>query len=164
MCNEVSDRSNQELLNIVIRYVSTDGRVHEELIALISVPNTSAFCLYDVIIAKLNDLSLSLNHLIGQCFDGASNMAGQYNGVQARLKEVCVKKPIYVHCWTRVLNLTANDIVKLVPQCNKVFDSSQKLYVHIEGLPKRQSEYMLCISDLNLDDGIKVLQSLSSTR
>ena len=65
MCNEVSDRSNQELFNIVIRYVSTDGRVHEELIALISVPNTSAFCLYDVIIAKLNDLSLSLNHLIG---------------------------------------------------------------------------------------------------
>ena len=63
-----------------------------------------------------------------------------------------------------MLNLTANDIVKLVPQCNEVFDSLQKLYVHIEGLPKRHSEYMLCISDLNLDDGIKVLQSLSSTR
>ena len=82
MCDEISDRSNQELLRIVIRYVSPDGRVHEELIALISVPNTSAFCLYDATIAKLNDQSLSLNHLIGQYFDGASNKAEQYNGVQ----------------------------------------------------------------------------------
>ena len=63
-----------------------------------------------------------------------------------------------------MLNLVANDIVKLIPQCNKVFDSLQKLYVHIEGSPKRHSEYMLCISNLNLDDGIKVLQSLSTTR
>ena len=56
------------------------------------------------------------------------------------------------------------DVVKVVPVCSTVFDVLQKLYVLIEGSPKRHSEYLSCLSDLRLENGPSVLQSLSATR
>jgi hypothetical protein len=40
----------------------------------------------------------------------------------------------------------------------------QKLYVVIEGSPKRHGEYLACVSDLCLNDGAIIMQSLCSTR
>jgi len=45
------------------------------------------------------------------------------------------------------------DVVKVVPVCSTVFDVLQKLYVLIEGSPKRHSEYLSCLSDLRLENG-----------
>jgi len=42
MCDEVSDRSNHELLSIVVRYVLPSGSVKESLIALLKVDSTNA--------------------------------------------------------------------------------------------------------------------------
>jgi hypothetical protein len=83
---------------------------------------------------------------IGQCYDGASNMSGQYNGVQAKLKELCTRAPLYVHCWTHILNLVIQDVVKSVALCSRTFDLLQKTYVVVEGSPKRHGEYMACVS------------------
>lgn len=75
------------------------------------------------------------------------------------------EKTNFYHCWSHVLNLVVQDIVRLVPSCGKVFDTLQKLYVFIEGSPKRHGEYMSLLSELDLgDDGPCVLQSLSATR
>ena len=136
------------------------------MIALVRVENTTALNLCDVILQQLDKLNLSLDCVVGQCFDGASNMAGQYSGVQARLKEVCPRQPVYIHCWAHVLNLVLQDVVKGVQLCSKTFDLLQKIYVVIEGSPKRHAQYLACVSDLNLDDGPgpQILQSLSTTR
>ena len=165
MCDEVSDRSKCELMSLVIRFVGDDGEIHECLVALIEVSSTAAENLSDVIVKKLNELHLSLDSVVGQCFDGASNMSGIHSGVQAHIKELCSSKPIFIHCWAHVLNLIVQDIVRLVPSCSMVFDTLQKLYVFIEGSPKRHGEYMSLLSELDLgNDGPCVLQSLSATR
>lgn len=91
-------------------------------------------------------------------------MSGQYGGVQARLKEVCPRQPVYIHCWAHVLNLVLQDSVKCVQSCSRTFDLLQKIYVVIEGSPKRDAEYLACVSDLHLDDGPQIMQSLSATR
>lgn len=42
MCNEVSDRANNDHLRVVIRYVLDSGDVREILIATVRVDNTTA--------------------------------------------------------------------------------------------------------------------------
>ena len=91
-------------------------------------------------------------------------MAGQYSGVQARLKQLCVREPLFVHCWAHNLNLVLQDTVKNVLVCRQIFDLLNKLYVVIEGSPKRHGEYLSYVSELCLDDGQRILQSLCSTR
>lgn len=164
MCDEVSDRANKELLSLVIRYVLDSGLVKEAVVGLIEVPNTAANTLCDIVIGKLNALGLPLELMVGQCFDGASNMSGQYNGLQARIKELCARDPLFVHCWAHVLNLVLQDAVKSVPLCSRIFELLQKIYVVIEGSPKRHAQYYACVSSQHLDDGLQALQSLSATR
>jgi hypothetical protein len=91
-------------------------------------------------------------------------MSGQYSGVQARLKAVCSRDPLFIHCWAHNLNLVLQDVVKSVSACDRIFNLLQKLYVVIEGSPKRHGDYLACVSDLFLDDGAKVMQSLCSIR
>jgi len=93
MCDEVSDRANTD-----------SGSVREAVVGLIEVRNTTSGNLHDVVVSKLERLRLPLNLLVGQCYDGAANMSGQYNGLQARLKDTCPRKPVYVHSWAHVLN------------------------------------------------------------
>ena len=52
LCDEVSDRSNHELLSLVIRFVVDDGYIRERLVCLIEVNSTSAAALHDVTNSK----------------------------------------------------------------------------------------------------------------
>ena len=80
------------------------------------------------------------------------------------MKDLSIRKPIFVHCWAHVLNLVLLDICKQVSACARTFELLHSVYVVVEGLPKRHGEYMTLIADLGLDDGLKVLQSLAATR
>lgn len=163
LCDEVSDRSNNELLSIVICYIVIDNNqvlVKDCLIGLIQVDDAKASSICDVIVQKLSSSNISIDLLIAQCFDDASNMSGCYNGVQARLEAICPREPLFIHCWVHVLNLILQDVVKSVSLCSRTFNLLQKLYTTIEG----SAQYMSSIADMHLDDGLQILQSLCSTR
>lgn len=72
-----------------------------------------------VIINKIISLGLDPEFLRGQGYDGASNMAGNYNGVQAIIK---TKYPsaVYIHCSSHILNLSLNAASKL-PDIRNIF-------------------------------------------
>jgi len=164
MCDEVSDRSNKQHMSIVVRYVTEAAEVIESLVGLVEVKNTTADNLLHSLLSKLKSCNLALDHLVGQCYDGASNMSGCYTGLQARLKELSPLSPVYIHCWAHVLNLVLQDVAKSAPLCSRTFELLQEIYVIIEGSPKRHGQYMDAIDDLHLSDGLLALQSLSGTR
>lgn len=93
-----------------------------------------------------------------------SNMSGVHAGVQPHVKEACPRKPIFIRCWAHVLNLVVQDVVNIIPACTRVFDILQKLYVFIEGSPKRHAGYLDCLTELRLEKGPTILQTLSATR
>ena len=68
-------------MSVVVRYVHDSGIVQESLIALVYVESTDAAYLSNAIIKQMHEHNLSLDAVVGQCYDGASNMAGQYTGV-----------------------------------------------------------------------------------
>jgi hypothetical protein len=47
-------------------------------------------------------------NVIGEAFDGASNMRGEFSGLQSKIKERNPKS-IYIWCYSHVLNLCICD-------------------------------------------------------
>lgn len=69
-----------------------------------------------------------------QCYDGAANMAGEYRGVQARIKEV-VPGAVYTHCKAHNLNLSIihackeplfRNVMNTLQEITFIFDYSAK--------------------------------------
>ena len=59
-------------------------------------------------------MNLDLNNIVGECFDGASNMCGIHDGFATLMKETSPLS-IYVHCYSHRLNLALEASLSLVP-------------------------------------------------
>lgn len=72
-------------------------------------PSTTGYTLAQYVFDVLLRLQLPINLLHGQTYDGASNMAGCYNGCQAIIAE---RQPlaIYVHFGVHSVNLVAQKV------------------------------------------------------
>lgn len=96
------------------------------------------------------------------CFDGASNMSGSYDGVQAKCKEKNCKL-FYVHCYAHCLNLVLVDSIDL---WNKIafnfFGFIKFIYSFIEGRFIRHAVLEKLSRDIN--SKLVTLKSLSTTR
>jgi hypothetical protein len=79
---------------------------------------------------------LKLNNLVAQCYDGASNMRGQFSEVQKHIKDIAGEQALYIWCWAHSLNLVLETYVKR--SCIvalKTFGVLQQLCVYIETFP-----------------------------
>ena len=84
--DETPDTSHKEQLSITVRYVH-DGDIEERLLALWVVDQTSTEMLFETLCAVLRFHRIDVTNLRGQCYDGASNVAGiRTAGLQARIK------------------------------------------------------------------------------
>jgi len=78
--------------------------VQERLLSLIICSDSSGIALFNLLEKELLRLDLSLSDVIACSFDGASNMKGIYNGLQAHLKNYN-SNIVYTHYMGHVLNL-----------------------------------------------------------
>ena len=85
MVHEITDCSNKEQVVLVIWWVYGDLNVRESFIDLYSLPAIDANTLTTIIKDSLVWLNLSMNKIWGQCYDGASNMAGAKKGVSKQI-------------------------------------------------------------------------------
>ena len=63
----------------------------------------------------------------GQSYDNASNMGGNYNGVQARIKELR-KYAEYIPCFTHSLNLVGQYVAECYPEAVQLFSFLENIY------------------------------------
>jgi len=104
LADEATDVSHNEQMSISIRWVDTDYDVHEDTLGLIQLPNTRAETIFSAIKDILIRCSLHMKQCCGQAYDGAANMSGARNGVQALFKRES-PRTLYVHCLAHSLNL-----------------------------------------------------------
>ena len=109
--DETSDISNTEQLVFCLRNVDEDLTTHEEFIGLHSMDSTTAESITCVIQDILLRLSLQMSSCRGQCYDGASSMAGCRSGVATTLQQQ-EPRALYTHCYGHTLNLAVQDSVK----------------------------------------------------
>ena len=79
MMDDTTDVSGKERASIV----DSEDIIQERLIGLSAVSRTDAHTLFTVLKDTLTSHDPSLSQIRGQCYDGASNMSGQYSKSQA---------------------------------------------------------------------------------
>ncbi|KAJ1261742.1 hypothetical protein BS78_09G054600 [Paspalum vaginatum] len=96
LIDESRDISVTEQMAVIVRFVNKKGEVVERFLGLKHVEDTTSK---------------------GQGYDGASNMRGEFNGLQ---KQICDENPyaFYVHCFAHQLQL----VIVSVASCCSSFD------------------------------------------
>ncbi|XP_023750327.1 uncharacterized protein LOC111898664 [Lactuca sativa] len=80
--DESHDVSCKEQLALVLRFVNRKCEIVERFVGLRNVNDTSALSLKATIYDMLSKWNLSPTRIRGQCYDGASNMSGAFNGLK----------------------------------------------------------------------------------
>jgi hypothetical protein len=85
LIDEAADVSDKEQMAVVLRYLSKHGLIIERLVGVVHVKETLAICLKDDLKKLFTDIGLSIKEVRGQCYDGASTMCGEFNGLKAKI-------------------------------------------------------------------------------
>jgi hypothetical protein len=80
--DEARDESMREQMAIVLRFVDKYGFIQERFFDIVQVKDTSALTLKDKISDVLSQNCLDIQSIRGQGYDGASNMRGEWKGLQ----------------------------------------------------------------------------------
>ena len=146
--DETTDISNVEQMSICLRYISTDLKLQECFLQFVPMQATTSESIYNSILSFLKDNELDINLLRGQGYDGAASMAGKFNGVQAKIRQLN-PKALYVHCE--------------LPDIRNCMAIVEKLYAFFN-TPKRENVLKEQISAIPNESRKEKLKKLCPTR
>jgi hypothetical protein len=106
---------------LVIRFVDKDGFIRERFLDIVHVHDTYSATPKQEICSVLSALKLDVQNIRGQGYDGASNMRGEWNGLQAKFLDEC-PYAYYVHCFAHQLQLALVAASKEVTEVHNFFD------------------------------------------
>ncbi|KAK5824990.1 hypothetical protein PVK06_019792 [Gossypium arboreum] len=102
--DEERDESKKEQMAIILRFFDKQRQVKERFFDIVHVKDTASLTLKKVIFNVLLQHSFDIQNIRGQGYDGASNMRGEFNGLQALILNDC-RYAYYVHCFSHHLQL-----------------------------------------------------------
>ncbi|KAF0702938.1 52 kDa repressor of the inhibitor of the protein kinase-like isoform X3, partial [Aphis craccivora] len=155
LVDETSDICTKEQMALCLRYVDDSFCIHESFLKFITVNSLTGCNLAESIINGLISCGINCDFLFGQGYDGASNMSGQYKGVQSIIKAQ-YPHAIYVHCAAHSLNLaisTASEIQSI----RNFLGIIEKFYVFFN-TPKRNTVLLNCIEKSDEEPKVKTLK------
>ena len=65
--------------------------MREEFIDIKHAKSIKGVAISNIIVRFLEDVNLDIRNIRAQCYDGAANMSGKYNGVQANIIELSLE-------------------------------------------------------------------------
>ncbi|XP_073025239.1 uncharacterized protein [Primulina eburnea] len=176
LVDEARDISKREQMAIILRFVNNHGILTERFFAIKSVSDTTSMNLKNEISNVLVHHDLHVKKIRGQGYDGASNMRGAWNGLQALFLKDC-PYAYYVHCFAHRLQLTLVSAAKDVSVIWEFFShldnivnivtSSTKRIAELHTAQRNEIEYMLSIGERDSGSGanqIGNLQRAGATR
>ncbi|XVF76083.1 hypothetical protein PTKIN_Ptkin13bG0237700 [Pterospermum kingtungense] len=170
LVDEALDESNQEQMTIILRFVDYHGIIRESFFDVVGVHDTTALTLKENKTSILT-YDLQIENIIGQGYDGASNMRGAWNGLQALLLNEC-PSIYYVHRFAHRLQLAlvvaskdVHDVWLFFSKLNSVVNfvnvSSKH---HFELRSAREDEITDRLASGQLESGTRTNQMRSLTR
>ena len=101
------DVSHMDQLSFTVRYVKENVPT-ERFLEFIPIYSHGSEYLANTVLAYLAEKNIPITDCRGHSYDNASNMAGHYSGLQARIKSVN-QSALYVPCAAHSLNLVGNN-------------------------------------------------------
>nr|XP_025702624.1 zinc finger MYM-type protein 1-like [Arachis hypogaea] len=137
--DEARDESRREQMAPVVRFVDKHGFVKERLIDVVHVKDTTSATLKQEICSALSHHNLNIQNVRGQGYDGASNMRGEWKGLQALIIQEC-PYAYYVHCFAHQLQLALVAAAKEVVDVHAFFQSLSNIINVVCSSCKRNDE------------------------
>ncbi|KAJ8774419.1 hypothetical protein K2173_016865 [Erythroxylum novogranatense] len=128
--DESRDESKREQMSIVLRFKFFD---------LVHVSNTTALTLKEEITSVLSQHNLNICNIRGQEYDGASNMRGEWNGLQALFLKEC-PFAYYIHCLAHRLQLALVAAAREVSSVHQFFSKLTFIVNIVRSSPKRHDQ------------------------
>lgn len=121
ICDETTDVSNHAQLTLIFRYIDTSGNAVERFWGFFIPPGHKAKDVFGCIKSQL-EIVIPGRHdkLVAQSYDGAAVMSGEFNGVQALVKQQYVSAH-YIHCEAHKLNLVMERAVAVNTKARRFF-------------------------------------------
>ena len=82
------DISHVDQLAIIIKCVTAKRITIERFLCFLLNVGHKAEGLFNAVTAVFNKYAIDIKNCRGQLYDNASNMSGEYNGLQARIREI----------------------------------------------------------------------------
>src|SRR6185312_7660673 len=103
------------------RYVNKKDKVIERFLGIKHVKETTSEALKIVVVQVLSAHGLTIAQLRGQGYDGASNMRGEFNGVQKLIRDENTYA-FYIHCFAHQLQLVVVSVSRCCSSMEDFFD------------------------------------------
>ena len=163
IADEVTDVLNKEQLSIALRYVDSDTLVvREDLVGFVECDTGISGCdLARKITGTLEELGLDLEHLRGQAYDGAGNMAGSVKGTAAL---ICSQYPLamYLHCLSHWLNLAFVKSLE-VTSVRNMMAVVCRVYQFFSAHPKHQGAFEKAVSERQQFSSARKLKNMMAS-
>ena len=103
------------------RFVNDEGKVLERFLGLKHIEKCTSIALKEALVDMISSHKLSMSMIRGQGYDGASNMRGEFNGVQKLVRD---QNPyaFYVHCFAHQLQLVVVAVSTSTPAIADFFN------------------------------------------
>ncbi|KAH9738403.1 TTF-type domain-containing protein [Citrus sinensis] len=174
--DEALDESHKQQMAIILRYVDCDGFIRERFFEIVNVDETKALTLKNEICNVLAQYNLLVENLRGQGYDGASNMAGEWNGLQSLFLNDC-PYTYYVHYFAHRLQLVLVAVSKEVHEGWLFFlklssiinfaSASFKRYSELKSAREKEIIDLVALEELETGTGanqVRTLQRAGDTR
>ncbi|CAH1108266.1 unnamed protein product [Psylliodes chrysocephalus] len=92
--------------------------------------------LHKVLTDFLVRFQFSFSYCCGFCTDGASNVSGVLNGLQARVRQ-SEPKAVHIHCFAHSLNLAIQESMSIVPDIRDALIVFKDIIKFVKDSPKR---------------------------
>ncbi|XP_016206733.1 zinc finger MYM-type protein 1-like [Arachis ipaensis] len=137
--DEARDESKREQMSVILRYVDKHGCVRERFFDLIQASDTCSLTLQTEISSVLSCHNLDVQNLREQGHDGASNMRGERNGLQALFLKDC-HFAYYIHCLAHRLQLALVSAAKEICYVHQFFSKLTLIVNIVTVSPKRHDQ------------------------
>ncbi|XP_029149740.1 uncharacterized protein [Arachis hypogaea] len=127
------DESKREQMALVLRFVDIHGFIQERFLDLVHVKDTTSLTLKQELCGILSRHGLDVSNIRGQGYDGASNMRGEWNGLQALfLKDFAASREVIpVHKFFSKLTFIVNIIYSSSKRHDELHAAKTDEIVHL---------------------------------
>ncbi|XP_047132442.1 uncharacterized protein LOC124811172 [Hydra vulgaris] len=137
MVDATPDSSHTEQTTFILQYVTlkdSQYEIVERFLTYVDCNNKTEIS--QMIVETFQHNSIPLSDCRAQAYDNGSNMARKYNGVQAKILQLC-PLALFSPCGCHTLNLVGNDAAECIPEAVTFFGTIQTVYNFFSSSPKR---------------------------
>ena len=156
MVDETTDINRCEEFSFCVRFVDMMLKIHERFCGFWETDKTDGLSLFELVNKIMNTLGLSIQNIVGQCYDGASNMKGEFKGLSSRIK-VVNNKAIYIHCYAHQLNLALTHSCTNIKEVRNAIGNVNCIFSLIGASAKRSGIFREIQKDSNAETTLKRL-------